>query len=294
MKKVKNYYASRVFAPALLIATMLLAPNATAQTGSFVVGVSGSASVLAYADDPAMLHLMQMQAGWVFGNELDMAFNAPALQISNDAASLSNIVRVEMTIGDDRFNFMDFPSGDLTQAVANSISPVSLGASVTTSNGTATSPSADNADCLVLAFGNGGLAPGDVSLFNIKIAFDSDFSPQDLPLLEIAHLPSFQRVLFDANGINDFDGAVLDPSTSDNSMVFVTYEDPVSGKQRTADPVPMQDFTVRPPVGNGIHEMPIMDPHFIAGRLEPIPEPAALVLLLTGITGIASMRRRSR
>ncbi len=300
MTKSKNCDAPRTYTHLFLMATLVAAvlltsTNATATTvtGSFRVGVSASASVLAYADDPEMLRIMQSQAGWVFGNELQMAYNMPALQITNNAGSSGNIVRVEVTIGDDRFNFMDFPTGDLTQDVPNMVLPTGVSASATTSGGAATSPNANNADRLILDFGNGGLAPGDSTLFQIKLAFDSDFPIQDLPLFEIANAPSFQRVLFDANGVNAFDGGIVDSSTGDNALVFVTYEDAL-GERETADPVPLQDFTVRDPVGNGIHLMPIIESHFISGQLSAVPEPTSIALALAGIGLLMGGRRRSR
>lgn len=272
MKSMNNYKVRWAIALAILIAATHPAPNAEAQIDAdFMVGVSGSASVLYYADDPIMGPIMQTNAGWVGDAQLNRSFNEPALAIWNQAGSLGNLVQLELTIGDNDFHFRNlFFSGGLTEDVPNFSSPVAINSAVTTASGMPAIPGAFDAERLVLDFGS-GLAAGEMTLFKIKIGADAD------PGL----LPSFEDVFFDVSN-----------PTIDNALLTVTYE--LGAERVSTNPIPLIELLAPPMPQNGLHTMRSVIPHITPGTINTIPELTALVLLATGCIGIATVRRRSR
>ncbi|MCH2114132.1 MAG: PEP-CTERM sorting domain-containing protein [Pirellulales bacterium] len=273
MRIINNYKAPWAVALVVLMATTQPASNAAAQNinADFTVGVSGSASVLYYADDPIIGPIMQSDASWVGEAQLKRSFNEPALLIANSAESLGNLVQFELTIGDDDYHFRNlFYSGALTEDVPNFISPVTVNSAVTTPSGAPALPGAIDAERLIVDFGS-GIVAGDMALFKIKIGADAD------PML----LPSFEDVFFDVS-----------TSLTENALVTLTYE--LGAERASTTPIPLYELLAPPTTPHSLHMKQAVLPHITPGSLNTVPEPTALLLLAAGSMSLATMRRRSR
>ena len=146
-------------------------------------------------------------------------------------------------------------------------------------------------DELVVTIGNGGLLPGQLVRFEIKLDVDPSFASTYAASFGDSR-PDFRTVLFDMNGLNVYDG-VVHSDTSDNSHAFVVFNPGGdSGVATFADePVAAGQY-----YNNNLRAYKGMDPVLIF-QLEgsqQIPEPASIGLAVFGLSAGLLFRRRSR
>ena len=154
---------------------------------------------------------------WDIGYQRMMDRNTPYIELLNEATSTSPITEFHLTIGDNRFNFGPVEGTDLV--MLGSTTP---GFNLTASkvNGVVNTDG-DMGDELVVNIGNGGLLPGQLVRFKIKLDVDPAYAAQYAASFG-ASLPDFRTVLFDMNGLNVYDG-VVHTSSDDNAQAFVVF-----------------------------------------------------------------------
>ncbi len=217
---------------------------------------------------------------WDIGYQRMMCRNTPYLELLNDPASSSPITEFHLTIGDNRFNFGPVEGTDLVM-LGSTTPGFSLGSSTVGNLG----------DELVVSIGNGGLLPGQLVRFKIKLDVDPTFAAQYAASFG-ASLPDYRTVLFDMNGVNVYDG-ITHSSSADNAQAFVVF-DP-EGKSNTAvfqdEPVAAGQY-----YNNNLRAYSAIDPVLIfqlEGSQE-VPEPTSIGLAMLGLSAGVLLRRRSR
>ncbi len=255
----------------------LLVPSAFATLGDvgFAVGISENERVLQNPNNPSI----KMSEMWDTSTQRIMARNMPWLEITNLGGSTGNLLSLDITIGDTRFNFSDEYNGAL-------VTPASG-----TPNGTIANATSVDGDLLSITFGNGGLAPGQTVYFRIDIGSDTTnfFNQAD-----------FRTVLFDMNGFNLYDG-VVDNSADDNAKFTGTFVDPTNPTMTATAETQLPDFDV-----TGLQQLyynQVRRPYgqmegidiFRAEGLTPsvvIPEPSTFVMAGGACIGLLMLRRR--
>ncbi|MEM6328957.1 MAG: PEP-CTERM sorting domain-containing protein [Planctomycetota bacterium] len=248
-------------------AVAAIAGNASAQTGSFSFAVSPSEPVLVAPDDPVVQHI----ESWDSPLMRIIKRSRPFIEIVNTSDEGVQLTEFRMTIGDADFNFSDDFFGAFT-VLGDSTPGVDI--SSTTEMG---------GDELVISFGGGGLAPGEVVRFQVDIDGDPG-----VPGMFIH--PDYRTVFFDIYGDDN----------SDNSVLTANFIATLDGDQE------LQATGVQPdldkPVGSAFIA-PAIRPYSVMEMVEVtgfedttvvIPEPSAVLLLLMASAGFgaAFMRRR--
>ncbi|MCG8450154.1 MAG: PEP-CTERM sorting domain-containing protein [Pirellulales bacterium] len=311
--KLVRFYLSQTLLYAAIAASIFvtLSSAATAQVSNFSVQFNANAGILATDPNTAAMTNAMMGAQWNLPSTLLMDFNSAALRVFNDASSTGNITQLALTIGDDRFNFANFfqtsslllpaENDPIAAAVVmqdNSFLPFSSMSAIATTEGPNPMQVAagdDNADRIVINFGNGGIAPGNSALFEVRFEFDDSIAiqnrPMNEPLLGISgsifpqHYPSFQRILFDTNAPNPpfFSDPIDLMNLSDNAMVTATFDNNLQ-----PSPIMIPDRNdLRTTIANFDHPQPEFQTTTVT-----IPEPASVVIFLAGLIGWAPIRRR--
>ncbi|MCI0349251.1 MAG: hypothetical protein L0Z53_07495, partial [Acidobacteriales bacterium] len=151
---------------------------------------------------------------WMKSNMWDISFqrmndrNMPTLELSNiQPVGSPDITQFRMTIGDTRFHFSDGFMGEAV-VLGNTTPGFDLDSSI----------SPDGNELIVNIVG--GLAPGELVRF--KIDLDVDPGHPDPPFF--IH-PDFRTVLFDMNGIQFYDGNIVQNSSADNAQARVQFSD---------------------------------------------------------------------
>jgi hypothetical protein len=218
---------------------------------------------------------------WDIGFQRMKDRNSPYFEITNAATSVDPITQVHITVGDNRFNFAPVVGSDL----------VALGS--TTPGFTLSSSTLGNlGDELVVNIGGAGLAPGQSVRFKVKLGIDPSFAA-DYAASFGSSLPDYRTVLFDMNGINVYDGNVVNNSSKDNSQAFVIFDTNIQSNTST-----FPDETV--PVGqffnSNIRAYSQLDPvNLFQLQGQAVPEPTSIGLAMLGIMGFFSnSRSRSR
>ena len=216
---------------------------------------------------------------WDIGFQRMMDRNMPYVELLNEAESTSPITEFRLTIGDNRFNFGPVENTDL--ALLGSTTPGFAIASSTTGG---------LGDQLVVTIGNGGLLPGQLLRFKIKLDVDPAYAATYAASFGESQ-PDFRTVLFDMNGVNVYDG-VVNNSSADNAQASVVFN-PGGASQSVA----FADETVAAGqfFNNNLREYRAMDPVliFLVGGGE-IPEPASIGLVMFGLAAGTLLRGRSR
>lgn len=264
-----------------LFALAFAASPGVAQTGSFTLKISEKEMNLAHPNDM----MWQKYIMWDLGYQRMVDRNMPYLELTNDPTSTAPISQFNLTIGDTRFHFDNSFMGNY----------VMLGSSTPGFN--LSSSTLDGGNQLVVNIGNGGLAPGDVLRFKIDLGVDAPYL--DEPFNFFPH-PDYRTVLFDMNGVNVYDGNLVNKSTADNANAWVVFS-PTSGPSFESDKFVFEDEDVV--VGaqffnNNYRRYGEMDPVYafqLGGPTEGvIPEPSSLMLALVSLVGAASLSTRQR
>ena len=262
--------------PTFLIVCLATASPLWAQGDgdTWLLQISEKESQLDHPTDPMWMKANMWDVSYQRMNERNM----PVLELTNlQPSDGPDITQIQLTIGDTRFHFADDYLG--TFALLGNTTP-----------GFQLTSTANGGDLLTVNISKqgGGLAPGELVRFKIDI--DVDAGHPDF----FVH-PDYRTVLFDMNGIQVYDGNVVQNSTADNAQATIKFDD-----ESTAGPVAFIDEIVSVPAGeyyNNIYRpYGIMEPVdiFDLSGGTVIPEPSSGLLAMAGLLGGMWLTRRSR
>ncbi|MDC0936544.1 PEP-CTERM sorting domain-containing protein [Pirellulales bacterium] len=232
--------------------------NAQGSITSFNLAISSSELVLESPNDSMVMHFQS----WDSPLNRILERNMPFLEVQNNNNSTANITEIRLTIGDTDFNFTDAVLGEF--AVLGTTTP-----NVVIDNST-------GGDVLVVQFGDGGLAPGEVARFQFDIDADPD--------VEAFVHPDYRTVLFDVNGNDD----------TDNSIASVVFADAGEEGEDVVQERRFPDFQQNGP----IFANAIIRPYSIMENVEyfglPVPEPTSFAMLALIGLGMTATKRKIR
>jgi len=280
---------SRVILFALtLVAASVFCPSATKAQNAFTMNISEKELKLEHPDPNDMAWNKWLM--WDLGFERMMDRNMPYVELQNSAASTSPITEFHLTIGDSRFNFAPDTATSLV-ALGSTTPGFDLSANTVSNAGKE----------LVVTIGNGGLLPGQLVRFQIKLGVDPAFATQYAASFGMSQ-PDYRTVLFDINsngGSTPVDLYGPDPNvpagSSDNASAFVLFGGVKSSVQTLADAtVDAENQAV-----NGQYRNNALRPYsasdnvnlFRLGGGNEIPEPGSMVLAMLGLSSILFCRR---
>ena len=259
---------------AALALTVSFASQSLAQT-AWSLRLSEKEGELAHTNDPMWSKWLM----WNIGYQRMVDRNSPYLELSNASTSTEPITQFHITIGDNRFNFAPVVGTDLV-ALGSTTPGVALTSSTVGGLGNE----------LVVNIGGGGLAPGQLVRFKIKLGIDPSFAAAYAASFGTS-LPDYRTVLFDMNGINVY-GSDGKPDPEDNSHAHVVFDTDIQSGTSI-----FPDATVPGPVyfNNNIRSYSATDMvNLFQLTGQPIPEPTSIGLILLGIVGFTvGARRRS-
>jgi hypothetical protein len=282
-KSIETARRAAHFAPlALLIAAAAIGGATARAQNSWTLNVSEKEMKL---EEPTDM-MWDKWLMWDIGYQRMMCRNMPYFELINDAASLDPITELNLTIGDNRFNFGPFSNNSLIM-LGSTTPGFDLSASKATG---VVNMNGDMGDVLKVIIGNGGLLPGQNVRFQINLDVDPAFAAMYAASFGESQ-PDFRTVLFDMNGLNVYDG-VVNTSSADNAQAFVVFDPAGPGQKATFD-----DETVAAGqfYNNNLRTYRAMDPVLIfqLEGAQPIPEPGSAVLAMLCLAGLA-LRRGSR
>jgi hypothetical protein len=277
------------FALGLFCAASLCGTRAKAQN-NYTMNISEKELRLAHPD-PNDAAWNKWLATSDIGAQRMMERSMPYIELQNAATSSSPITEFHLTIGDSRFNF--------TPDTATGV--VGLG---TTTPGFDLSGSqvTQSGDELVVTIGNGGLLPGHLVRFQIKLAVDPAFKTSYAASFGAAP-PDYRTVLFDINADGgstpiDLYGPEpnLAPGASDNASAYVLFGNVKSSTTTLADAT----VDANGQAVNGQYHNNSLRPHGAQDNVNlfqtdahEIPEPGSIALAVLGFVPIL-LRRRGR
>lgn len=258
-----------------------LSPTAFAgqqiETGGFSLKVSEKEMKLEHPSDMMWDKYMMWDLPFQRINNRNM----PYFELKNDSTSPGPIKQFRLTIGDTRFNFSKAAMG--VYALLGSTSPFTAMTSSVNNQG----------DELVLDFGGNGLAQGESVRFKIDIDVDPSFAAQ------IYHLPDYRTVLFDMNGLNVYDGNVLNESTADNAHATAMFS--IGDVLSAVGPSPFADERVLDQSAFFYNEnrrsyrdsgSDTVRTFQLSVQASVIPEPGCILLAGFGLLGLTVITRR--
>ena len=207
--------------------------------------------------------MSDMTAMWTIPSQATMMRMHPGVAIKNSSASTLNIVGFEISIGSNA-NLYRFDNHYMNNLPAMpSILPAGVALSALLE---------DNANSLVVTFGNNGILPGYMATMQIQLGLDNP-APN-------AMFPQLQEFF------------------SVGSTLTVTYKDPLTGNLFTTDPqLPFGEFdTFTSEIQNqimtaGPHIMTV-ESYEIGGSVVGVPEPSSLVLAFASLASYLLLGRR--
>jgi hypothetical protein len=220
-----------------------------------------------------------------------MERSMPYIELQNSASSTTPITEFHLTIGDSRFNFAP-DTATSAVGLASSTPGFDLSGSSVTNSG----------DELVVTIGNGGLLPGHLVRFQIKLGVDPAFATTYSASFGNAS-PDYRTVLFDINsdgGSTPINLYGPDPNLAagadDNASAYVLFGSTKSSVQTLADGV--VDATGQVVTGkyrnNSLRPFGQSDNVnlFQASDTHEVPEPGTIALAILGFSSILFSRRR--
>lgn len=260
LRPQKLAFARRFCRIGLILAMgMFCAARAQAEAISYSLMLCESLDVLR---DP-MNKTLAMNVAWVPQHTLMLERTMPYFELRNTSEE-AVITQFSMTIGDTSKNY------DWGQLIESSPGVMF---SLITPDGM---PGGAKADTLVISFN--GLGPGEF------VRFRAGLSPDDS---NASMVLDYRMVLFNMNG--------NDPSS--NSVVTVDFQS-AAGDESLVNQFP--NFAMNMPTSTSLafphHYMDMVMPFQLgdSGTIPPIPEPGSLVLLGSGLLGLAAWRLRRR
>jgi len=259
---------------AALALTVTLASQSLAQQQAWTLRLSEKEGELANGSDPMWSKWLM----WDIGYQRMVERNSPYFELSNASTSTLPITQFHITIGDNRFNFAPVVGTDLV-ALGSTTPGVTLAASTVGGLG----------DELVVNIGGGGLAPGQMVRFKVKLGIDASFAAAYANSFG-SSLPDYRTVLFDMNGINVY-GPDGKTNPDDNAHASVVFG---ANLQSGTSIFPDEVVPIGQYFNNNIRSYSATDPvNLFQLNGAAVPEPTSIGLVLLGIAGF-SMKARSR
>lgn len=274
------------FALALYAAASFCGSTAKAQN-AFTMNISEKEMKLDHPDPTDMAWNKWLM--WDLGYERMMDRNTPYIELQNAATSSSPITEFHLTIGDSRFNFVP-DTGTSLVALGSTTPGFDLASSTVSGAGKE----------LVVTIGNGGLLPGHLVRFQIKLGVDPSFAASYAASFG-ASQPDYRTVLFDINsdgGSTPINLYGPDPNlpagSSDNASAFVLFGKVKSSTQTLADTtVDAEGQAV-----NGQYRNNALRPYSASDNVNmfqleghEVPEPGTIALAILGFSSILFGRR---
>jgi hypothetical protein len=271
---LKTIRAASLFTACLALTVFSFAgKNASAQD-SWSLRLSEKEGELEHTGDPMWSKWLM----WDIGYQRMVDRNMPYIEIMNAATSVDPITQFHLTIGDNRFNFAPVTGSNV--AVVGSTTPTAVVNGSTTNNG----------DELVVNFGNGGILPGQIARFKIKLGVDPSFAATYAASFG-SSLPDYRTVLFDMNGINVYDGFKVNNSSADNATASVVFDTNIQSNKNTFpdETVPNGQFFNN--IIRNYSQTDMVNLFELQGAV--VPEPTGIGLAMMGIAALV-LRRNSR
>jgi hypothetical protein len=258
----------------------IAAAQSSIQSTGFSLQINEKEMMLAHPGNQAMTNY----ATWDTGYQRILARNMPFVYLTNNEDSAGPITELRLTIGDERFNFGN---------TANMFHGLYTMPGRTNPNAALSSHVEDVGNELVVNFGS-GLLPGESICFRINLDVDAGH-PSIYPY------PDYRTVMFDMNGVNIYDGNLVNFSDADNATATVKYGT-LGSPPLEVGPLAFHDDSVSEPGSlfyNRIYRpygvMEPADTFQVGASTEiPIPEPSSIVLGLVGCVGGALLAARAR
>jgi hypothetical protein len=265
------------------MASWVLPARAEIQNAGFSVTLSEKEMALATPTDMDMMKYLM----WDLSFQRMTARSMPYVEVKNNDTSGAPLTEFRLTIGDTKFRYNCEFMGECAMQ------------GKTTPNAGITSFTELNGDVLVVRFGDGGLAAGEIARFKIDIDPDPEYKGL------VFSNPDFRTVLFDMNGrnvyLNDPDGT----SSADNASFTGKFE--MSGMEPfITDPTFFEDRIVGGAAGQyynniyrpyGVMEEVDQFQFLSLGGGGEIPEPSTVALAMVSLLGslaVPAWARRGR
>ncbi len=280
---------SRGIVLGLAVLSLAMIGVAARAQDAFTVNISEKEMMLYHPTDMAWTKYLM----WDLGYQRMMNRNAPYIELENAATSTSPITEFHLTIGDSRFNFAPLsPSSSAVVAVGSTTPGFAL-----------TGSAANNGDELVVTIGNGGLLPGHLVRFQLKLGVDPSYAATYAASFG-ASQPDYRTVLFDINSDGGSTPKNLygpDPNVpagaDDNASAYVLFGGVKSNSVTFADTT--EDALAQAVNGqyrnNALRAYGASDNvnlFQLQGSAE-VPEPGSIALALIGL-GAGAVCRRGR
>jgi hypothetical protein len=201
--------------------------------------------------------MVALSAAWQTQHDLTVARSMPSFRLEN-TSDTAQITNYSITIGDADFTYDFGQLLDISPGIGFSVNQVG--------------------QLVELEFTN--FDPGEFVSFKLNLI---PLDPNAFPF------PDFRMVLFDGNGV--------DPG--DNAIVGVTFEEAGFVPKTLTEQLP--EYAVHEPMFTGVvfHDYSTMDmvqifPLEDEDTLQKIPEPTSIVLMLIGSLGLLAVVRPNR
>src|SRR3954454_5519077 len=272
---LKTTRAATFFAACLAIILSTFSGTQASAQDSWSLRISEKEGELEHTGDPMWSKWLM----WDIGFQRMVDRNMPYIEIMNAATAVDPITQFHLTIGDNRFNFAPVTGSNL--AVVGSTTPAAVVTSSTVGG---------LGDELVVNFGNGGILPGQIARFKIKLGVDPSFAATYAASFG-SSLPDYRTVLFDMNGINVYDGFKVNNSSADNATASVVFDTNIQSNKNTFpdETVPNGQFFNN--IIRNYSQTDMVNLFELQGAV--VPEPTGIGLAMMGIAALV-LRRNSR
>jgi hypothetical protein len=273
----------------LAILSLVAIATAARAQDAFTVNISEKEMLLEHPNDMMWTKYLM----WDLGYQRMMNRNAPYIELQNAATSTSPITEFHLTIGDSRFNFA--PLSNASSAV------IAVGS--TTPGFALTGSTVNSSDELVVTIGNGGLLPGQLVRFQLKLGVDPAFAATYAASFG-ASQPDYRTVLFDINSEGGSTPKNLygpDPNVPAGSEDNATAEVLLGGKKSQTEAVADTTEDALDQAVDGQYRNNALRAYGASDNVNmfqltgsaEVPEPGSIALALIGL-GAGAVCRRGR